>query len=319
MRFVAAVKVHTNADGFVQFSFPGAGVLKNISFQLYNALTEIPDQDNWRVALGNINRLNIQDQTPLVDSAFSQVQSSRAKDLIVIQGLDFQDSRANASSVNTYHYFYHSNKTLRVRNDTIYTLGVFGKPTSNSFWILVQGEYYPYSNSYMKFTYSFDDVDDDSNFANEVVIPTGLKNAVIEYEAYVSDNEDTEIAARVVPRIIRRNEYDLDSLGGDGGVIDGVFATTGDVRYGNTVDGFIIGTSKSGLASSQGVLPIRDIIRAGDKITFDIINLKGDITDAETFKLTIVVHGRATGEPTKTKSHFLDSNWWIQPTPEMVE
>lgn len=323
MRFVSAIKSYGNIDDYVQFQFPGSGILKNVSFLIYAPTTEVPDQDQWRIVLGTANRTNLADQTPLADGNFAQLQSARHSDLIIIQGIDFQEARVAHSSggTNTFNFFYRPNKSLRIRSDTIYSLGVYGKVANTNFWIIVQGEYYPYKNSYMKFTYSFDALDDSTNFTGEVTIPTGIKNAVLEYEAYVSDTEDTEIAARVVPRIIRSDDYmpSSFSLGGGGGaVLDAAFNPGGDIRYGNAIDGFIIGTSKSGLASAQGVVPIRDILRPGDKIAFDVVNLHGDITNAENFKLTVVVHGRATGEPTRVKSHFLDSNWFIQPMKETV-
>lgn len=322
MKFIGFIDSYTNANGFAVLRFPGAGVLKNLSFTIIQSPTEVLDQDNWRVVLGDANRSNLQNVSPLTDDAFEIMRSARDQNLVIIQGIDFQESTATASGTSNRHFFYHSGKTIRVRNDRDYLLGVFGKPASNFFKVLVQGEYYPYKNSYLKFKYLFDSVDDADNFQYGFIIPTGLKNAVLEYDVYVKDTEGTEIAARVSTRIIpwnQSNNLASSQLLTGTGIVDGAEDDTGDIIYGGTIEDFIIGTSASGLGSHQGVLPIRNILRPGDKIAFDITNYTGDITDAESFKMSITLHGRAIGEPVSTRSHFLDSNGVVQPVKEVFE
>lgn len=320
MRMFAYLDSYTTVDGFALLRFPCAGVLKNISFQINVNATEVNDQDNWRVVLGDVNVSNLMSQTPLVDDSFSIMRSAREKNMVIIQGIDYFDEALTAT--NTGNYFYHSGKTINIRHDRDYILGIFGTPASNGVKVFVQGEFYPRKNAYTKFKYLFDGLDDGDNWTLEYVIPTGLRNAVLEYDIYVKDTEGTEIAAKIHPRIRPWNQTQLVNATGiktGVGVVDGSEAIAGDIVYGNSIDDFIIGTASSGIASSQGVLPIRDIIRAGDVLTFDITNLTGDISNAEEFTASFTLHGRATGEPTMTRSHFLDSNVILQPTKEVFE
>lgn len=311
MKVIISHSPTADADSYFKVSFPCSGVLKNMRMTIREPIAN-DGGDNWRFLFGDFNPAKVELSTPLVSGDEYWSSSRRDPKIFTAQMIDIDP----VSDTGNGQYYFHSSKTMKVRHDAIYYFGIFGKTATAPVAILFEAEFLPYKNAYTKFSWTTDALADTINFdpANlGFYIPTGMRNAVLEYDIYV-DNA-SEVSFRIIPRIIRSNrvvEEPSTPITGYG-IIDSAVAPTGDVRFGNTMDGFLVGSASSGVGSAQGVVPIRDILRAGDYLTFDVESIKGTVTG---IKATLTLHGRAIGERLKTKSNFVEGSEIVQPLKE---
>lgn len=304
MKVNAILHGYSADEQFQHIQFPCAGYLKNISLQMISMPASNAITDNWRVLFGELDIQSLKAQSPYTDETLV-MSHSRDGNYISVQYMDFEVNTTGGDQV--VDYWYHSgNKSITIRSDKVYTLGIFNKLANDIVIILMQAEFQPFKNAYYKQTFVIDTLTASENFAGDFVIPVSLKNAVLEYDIYV-DNA-SEISAWLQPMILRK-DYELVTSTGlvsGAGLLDGSINTSGDIRYGGTIDRITIGSAGAGLASSQGVLPIRDIIREGDRLAFDLTEIKGTFSG---IKMTITIHGRTIPTPSRFKSQFCESDY----------
>jgi hypothetical protein len=291
----------TNAYAYNSFKFPCSGILRNISFIV---ITNRDQNQQWQLLFGDVDHQKMNDDTPFSEDV---VYVQAAENIISVTGIDF-DNEGSEITTQYYQYFIHSKKSLKIRNDRIYNLANVQDAGIRS-TVIMQAEFLPYPNAHYKMQYSFDGIASTTNWdSNAIVIPTRLRDVVIEYEAYL-DNA-SEVAGLVQPTILSRGKKVsvTGQLTGIGTFDD--LNITGDMRAPGTIDSFLVASPGSGLGYQSGAVRVRDIIAAGEKLGFDIENKKGSVSG---LKLDITIHGKTYKERMAFKTLFLDSNAMLTP------
>lgn len=276
MKMVLLTRLYTQAS-FAQIQFPASGYLDNISITAFAAGGTTSADNAWILSFG---KLNTDAQTGLLPTDNTVIALNSSGNVIHVMSSDFQRPVAAGVDDISEEFFYRHPQGMRVRKDTIYTLFIdfsTGTPIDGDTFFFITASYTPYKNSEFEMRYTFDDVDSTSeNYQKKYLIPTSLRDCYLEYEWYV-DNA-SEVSAFLDLRILRRDQnIRSDNMAGVG-VIDTDTAAAGEVQTPGIGDHILITSAGSGLARGTGIIPIKDIIRAGDAIISDMLAIKGSLT-----------------------------------------